>query len=167
MESCDSTIFWDGILCSRCRYLFDSHVVRVAHERNLCCEKKQDEDPNLVLTSRRVDNLNDVWWHDISSLRRCATRCCKLCEIALSRLDAKNLSDMESMQIMLLATFLANEGETLMFHVLWPGRDSIAAAARSQWLKNGYNATILSMWIQNDAGEISSICLLIIADHSS
>jgi hypothetical protein len=166
MESCDSTISWDGILCSRCRYLFDSHVVRVGRERDLCREKKQDEDSNLLLTLRGPGNQNDVWWHDIPSLRRCATRCCKLWEIGLRRLNVRNLFDMEAMQTMLSASISANNGGTFMFHVRWPEIDSpTKAAARSGWLEDGYNATVFFMWIKNDAGEISSICLLITADH--
>lgn len=167
MHLCDNTLSWDGILCDLCRQLFDSHVVRVAHERNLCNAKVQDEISKRLPRYQGYLDPIDAWWHDIRSLQRCATRSCKLCEMTLLAIDDEDEENLESSHATLPTTIWRDKGNAMVFRVWMPKTDTILEAERLESPnRDDYGFIIFEMKIQNDSGETSSSDPLVTADHA-
>jgi hypothetical protein len=167
MNLCDNTLSWDGILCDLCRQLFDSHVVRIAHEQNMCRAKMQDEISNRLPLRRGYFNANDAWWHDIPSLRRCATRSCKLCELTLSKISDEDSENLELWQATLPATIWILEEDLIEFRIWLPKADPRLEAERlNSPNRDDYDFIVLGMRIQNEPGETSSTHFLVTADHA-
>jgi hypothetical protein len=167
MNLCDNTLSWDGILCNLCRQLFDSHVVRVAHERNFCHAKVQDESSKRLPRNQGYLDSIDAWWHDIRSLRRCATRSCKLCEMTLLAIDKEDEENLESSKATLPTTIWRDNGDAIMFRVWMPKGDTILEAERLESPnRDDYRFIIFEMKIQNDSGKTSSANPLVTADHA-
>jgi hypothetical protein len=166
MNLCDNTLSWDGILCDLCRRSFDSHVVRIAHERNMCRAKMQDEISNRVLSMPECVETNDAWWHDISSLGRCAAHSCKLCELTLSAISSQDLEDLESWQAILPTSIYRDEESAFIFRVWMPMADKRLEAERLESPnRDDCNVMIFEMHIQNDSGEMFSTRPLFAADQ--
>lgn len=166
MNLCDNTLSWDGILCDLCRRLFDSHVVRIAHERNMCRAKKQDERMNRVPSMRGYLDPVDAWWHDISSLGRCAAHSCKLCELTLSAISSQDLEGLESWQAILPTSIYRDDESAFIFRIWVPWADKRLEAERWESpSEDDYDNVIFQMKIQNDSGETFSTHPFLAADH--
>jgi hypothetical protein len=70
MAQCTSLLSWDGILCECCRQFFNSQVV----DRTLAMRKNNKE-------------CEYHWWHDISTLKRCASQQCRFCALVLANFN--------------------------------------------------------------------------------
>jgi hypothetical protein len=71
MAQCTSLLSWDGILCECCRQLFDSHIV------------------DTTLAMRKSNREREChWWHDISTLKRCASQRCRFCALVLANFNS-------------------------------------------------------------------------------
>jgi hypothetical protein len=102
MESCDSTLSWDGILCRYCRQLFDEHIVRVTQVQNPGHQGPHDEDSELWWHK-------EFWWHTFSSLKSCAMSSCELCKLTLCWIEDTSLKKLEEWQVTLVARFEVQE----------------------------------------------------------
>ena len=133
----------------------------------MCREKTQDESSNLLLTPREYHDPSDEWWHDIPSLRRCATHSCKLCKLVLNRMDDRYLSKMELWQATLPVAIWAPEEELLEFRVYTAHVDPRPEAEVFNSLEADDYVYQLGIQIQNDSGKTYPLQLLVTADHAS
>jgi hypothetical protein len=163
MKLCDNTLSWDGLLCNLCRQLLDNHVVRIAHERNWCRTKMADETSTPFPANNSTGRFNS-WWHDILSLRRCATRSCRLCELALSKIDDKAFGNLELWQATLPVT-IANYREELSEFCVWMPETDPGPEAERSLNDEIYDEMILSMMIQSNPGKSSSTDVFIAANY--
>lgn len=163
MDLCDNSLSWDGILCNLCRRLLDSHVVRIAHERNWCRTKMADETSNSLPANNSTDRFNS-WWHDILSLQRCAARSCRLCELAMSKIDGKTLGNLELWQATLPVT-IANYREELSEICVWVPETDPGLEAERSFNDEIYDEMILSMMIQSNPGISSPTDLSVAANY--
>jgi hypothetical protein len=76
MESCASSLSWDGLLCECCRDIFDSHVGDWRSRRLASETLNRDRERHL--------------WHDINTMKQCATQRCRFCYLALANLNKNN-----------------------------------------------------------------------------
>lgn len=164
MHLCDNALSWDGILCNLCRRLFDSHIVPIAHEQNMCGAGTRDEESNSIPLRHGYSDRKNAWSHDIPSLRRCATRSCKLCELTLwgiSRYGYDLLSDV------LPVSIFASTEEIIEFRVWAPSRHTRLEAEKSDSPNTDCcHGILFLMSIQNHAGETCSTHLPVDADHA-
>lgn len=170
MDLCDNALSWDGVLCSRCRQLYDSHIVRMAHEQGLCRGEMHQGNSELSTAPRNEhdrsqDDRISLWWHSISSLRKCATGSCKLCTLALSSIEGIELENLESWEATLPAEIFLNKQEAHEFRVFSPRRDPRPEAEIFDQKNMNYIWIIVIVRIQDVLGKMPSPDTLETADR--
>ena len=166
MKPCDSVLSWDGVLCNRCRQVLDSHIVRMMHDQDSCVEEKLEEGSKSLITARRrTQYSNDLWWHPVTSLRACAKRSCRLCQLVLSHISDKDLQSLVSWQATLLATFFYVEYGQSTFWVHIPSADPRPEAESPEPTIHDSYSPLMRIDVKNVLGKTPHVTAVPSADQ--